>query len=533
MQPQCEQTLNIRRFCVVSDTLFKMVRPRKVGPDAAQSAPAAEGDERQEVSRVEGLLDTELSVYDELAGQISTLKAQTSEWEERYALSEAKAKEDRRKSDEIIKVLETKLEEERKKNEETLKLLMEKNRILEIQCKHDHRLRDEALRQMEEQSAQREAAVERDRAALLEARTALAIQAEQDRAVVAEANRSLREALRSITPSLTPVSTPRQTPVPSERTKFTNLQSGPSSPHRIEPAGQSTRVAVYMEKEPIPKFSGDTPAFQPLRRNQEIERWIRQIENLSNPPNDNTFIRNARASCRGPADLIINSPIFDSITIWGDFKSKLRQKFRGTCSASDYFRLLHERRLVSGQAPLDFYIALEGAVYQGVRDYPEAIGEPDELIRRLFLQGLPGWLREMCAMSEDAPLKQLVDVTQRVWNARMGVRAEEEGPARLFPSSARSGSKVAGIEEGGPDGYSRPLGLSPRRPSRRIDQFTRPASRTCWACRREGHFRRECPFLNIPSRTGPAASGEEQYLRRQGSRVQFHEQQPGDSTQMA
>lgn len=92
----------------------------------------------------------------------------------------------------------------------------------------------------------------------------------------------------------------------------------------------------------------------------------------------------------------------------------------------------------------------------------------------------------------------------------MGVRAEEEGPARLYTSSARSGGKVTRIEEDGPtSSYSRPFGPTPRRPSRRMDQFTRPASRACLACRREGHFLRECPFLNIPSRTGPSALGGE------------------------
>lgn len=126
-----------------------------------------------------------------------------------------------------------------------------------------------------------------------------------------------------------------------------------------------------MEKESISKFSGDTPASQPLHRNQEIEWWIRQIEK-SIPPTDDAFIRNDRASCSEPADLIINSPIFDAITVWAEFRSKLQQKFRGTCSASDYFRRLHERRLVSGQAPLDFYITLEGAVYQGVLNQLES-----------------------------------------------------------------------------------------------------------------------------------------------------------------
>lgn len=90
---------------------------------------------------------------------------------------------------------------------------------------------------------------------------------------------------------------------------------------------------------------------------------------------------------------------------------------------------------------------LEGAVYQGVRDYPEAIVEPDELIRRVFLQGLPGWLREMCALSENEPLQHLIDASQRVWNARVGVRATDEGPPRLYPSGACAAGRVAAIDD--------------------------------------------------------------------------------------
>lgn len=39
------------------------------------------------------------------------------------------------------------------------------------------------------------------------------------------------------------------------------------------------RVEVITHKDPIPPFTAETPAAQPLRRNQEIETWIRRIEN--------------------------------------------------------------------------------------------------------------------------------------------------------------------------------------------------------------------------------------------------------------
>lgn len=57
-------------------------------------------------------------------------------------------------------------------------------------------------------------------------------------------------------------------------------------------------------------------------------------------------------------------------------------------------------------------------VYQGARDYPRSIGVPDELVRRIFLQGLPQWLREALALKEDEPLQSLIDSAQRIWNIR-------------------------------------------------------------------------------------------------------------------
>ncbi|ROT83513.1 pol polyprotein [Penaeus vannamei] len=47
-------------------------------------------------------------------------------------------------------------------------------------------------------------------------------------------------------------------------------------------------------------------------------------------------------------------------------------------------------------------------VYQGLRDYPRAIGDPDDLIRRVFLQGLPRWIREAVVVKEEAELCNLV-----------------------------------------------------------------------------------------------------------------------------
>lgn len=272
------------------------------------------------------------------------------------------------------------------------------------------------------------------------------------------------------------------------------------TPPVVQPraAPQPTYV-VLSDRDGITKFRAEAPASQPLRRNQEVEGWLRQIENTIKPATDEALIRAAKAHCRGQADVIINSPIFDEIYTWAEFRQKIRQKFRGTCSASDFFTLLYEVRMMAGQAPLDFHTTLEGMVYQGYRDHREAVGNPEELIRRVFLQGLPGWLRELLALKEGDSVQSLVETAQRLWNARVGIRNDDE-PLEL-PAALRRGeiSEVSRI---------------PPRPIRRRDQHS---ALVCWGCRREGHFRRECPFQNIQNGEAPAISG----YRRSQNRVHF------------
>jgi len=134
-----------------------------------------------------------------------------------------------------------------------------------------------------------------------------------------------------------------------------------------------------------------------LKRNQEIEGWIRAVENIVKPPTSEAYIQAARANCRGPAELIINSPLFDNINEWEAFKAALRSKFRGTYTSSDFFKVLYENRMLPGQAPMDYYLQLEGSVYQGYRDHRDAIGDPTELVRRVFLSAIPAWLHDFLA----------------------------------------------------------------------------------------------------------------------------------------
>lgn len=77
--------------------------------------------------------------------------------------------------------------------------------------------------------------------------------------------------------------------------------------NRITPSTSeaSSRELVdhVLHKEAVMIFKAET-----FKRNQEVESWIRSIENLTRPPTDSAFIRVSKASCRSAADLIINGP---------------------------------------------------------------------------------------------------------------------------------------------------------------------------------------------------------------------------------
>jgi len=103
-----------------------------------------------------------------------------------------------------------------------------------------------------------------------------------------------------------------------------------------------------------------------------------------------------------------------------DFKALIKEKFCGTSSPADFYRHLESIRLLPGQAPLDIFMAIEAAVYQGKREHPDSVGDPKELARRTFLQSLPGWLRELLSLCEDVPLKVVVIKARNIWICRAG-----------------------------------------------------------------------------------------------------------------
>ncbi|ROT63159.1 hypothetical protein C7M84_018969 [Penaeus vannamei] len=184
---------------------------------------------------------------------------------------------------------------------------------------------------------------------------------------------------------------------------------------------------------PIPPYRAEVPASQPLRRNQELEIWLRHIEQAHPYGTDEALIRAARGSCRGTADIVINPPVIDGIGTWDEFKETLRQRLQGTCSSMEYLRHLGSY-VLGDTSPRDFYLAIETVVYQGMRDYPE-LGPAEPLMRRTFLQGLPLWLREKLVLIEDQPLYRVVEAAQKAWHHRHYVGRVEK-PLVSFSSEA-------------------------------------------------------------------------------------------------
>lgn len=279
-------------------------------------------------------------------------------------------------------------------------------------------------------------------------------------------------------------------------------------------------VEYISHRESVPPFRAEIPASQPLKRNQEVESWIRHVENATYPHNDAALIRAAKSSCRGTADVVVNSPIFDGINSWEDFKSKLRARFRGTCSSTDFFRHLNDYKLAPGQAPADFFVMIETTVYQGVRDYPRAMGAPDEVMRRIFLQGLPIWLREAIVLHDEGPLPQLVDATQKFWSLRTS-GGSVEGPPTVIDSSVRESNA------GTPRDSVRYRGDSPPRrryPYTNMQTNTRDSRERrvlpdvrCFKCNANGHISRNCPFSQAHGRQPFPSSREPRQTGTRGS----------------
>ncbi|ROT68313.1 hypothetical protein C7M84_013547 [Penaeus vannamei] len=286
-----------------------------------------------------------------------------------------------------------------------------------------------------------------------------------------------------------------------------SLPQCPQSPH---PSSQlsGTPLSYVFTKETIPHFKGDTFASQPLKKNQAVESWIWTIENIAKPATSEMFIQAARANCRGPAELIINSPLFDSITEWDTFKAALRSKFRGTSTTSDFF------------------LQLEGHVYQGQRDHRKAIGDPSELVKRVFLSGIPAWLQDFLSVKEDGSPTQIAETAQRIWNSRNGIRHSDTSPAEenpYHPNCPPRGRDLYAMpvaaERSSPSYHRSPVrerwceyhrvrihGTSECRARAKILDPQSPRRR-CYHCRGPGCLVRVCPFRERQGDQAPGTAG--------------------------
>lgn len=74
------------------------------------------------------------------------------------------------------------------------------------------------------------------------------------------------------------------------------LVSRPNSPVIVP---QPTTVEHVFTKENIPHIKVEVSAAHPLHRNHEVESWLSNIENLTQPVTDAAFIKASRSTCRG------------------------------------------------------------------------------------------------------------------------------------------------------------------------------------------------------------------------------------------
>ncbi|ROT68900.1 hypothetical protein C7M84_012962 [Penaeus vannamei] len=304
-----------------------------------------------------------------------------------------------------------------------------------------------------------------------------------------------------------------------------------SSPQRLKSAHplsqlSGTPFSCVFTKETAPHFKGDTSASQPFKKNQAIESWIQTIENIVKPATSEMFTQAVRANCRGPAELIINSPLFDSITEWDTFKAALCSKFRGTYTSTDFYKVLYNIWMTLSQAQIDFFLQLEGHVYQGYRDHRKAIGDPSELVKRVFLSGIPAWLQDFLSVKEDGSPTQIAETAQSIWNSRNGIRHSNISPAEENPYHPNHSPR-------GRDLYAMPVAGERSSPSyhrspvrerwceyhrvrthstsecRARAEILDPQSprRRCYHCRGPGHLVRDYPFRERQGDQAPGTAG--------------------------
>lgn len=167
--------------------------------------------------------------------------------------------------------------------------------------------------------------------------------------------------------------------------------------------------------ESIPTFEEKIPAYLPLRRSQEVDYRLHQVELLTQPTNDKGCLRAACTTCLLCTD----------VCTWGEFKARTRHKFCGTCSAAAFLDVLATNCLEDCQSPANLHMEIECVVDYAKHNFPDELENPENVICQKFLQGIPLNIQEVVTVKNQGSLKELASAKQQVWDVRQRIHLAE------------------------------------------------------------------------------------------------------------